>query len=83
MPRTPYKLCLTKKERDSLRYIAERYDYAAVLDTDLYKLPDGCYGLDERSAWAFEEAVEGEDGWLPLAGGKLRKKIEDLLEEIV
>ncbi|MBT8452959.1 MAG: hypothetical protein KJO40_13405 [Deltaproteobacteria bacterium] len=82
---TAYEIKLTDREMDSLRYIAGRYEYANVLLDGLVELEDkpGWYGLFESDAWDFYNAVEEEDGYYPLAGGNLLRKLQDLEQEIV
>lgn len=85
-----YRIRITDDEMDSLSYIGERYEYASVLVDALEPSPDfeetsngDVYTLSESDAWEFAEAVEEEDGHLPLLGGELRAKVQTLLDNIV
>ena len=79
-----YTLNLSDEEMDSLGFIADRYSYADVLWNALDPIDEeGNYNLSESDAWAFAEAVEQEDGYLPLMGGALVDKVQKLLDSIV
>ena len=80
-----YRIRLTDNELDSLGYIGDRYDYARVLYKALEQDDDDgeLYHLSEPDAWEFSEAVEQEDGYLPMMGGDLKVKVETLLLNIV
>lgn len=80
-----YKIRITEPEMESLDYIGERYDYARVLLDALEQdeEDDELYHIEEHNAWEFMEAVEAEDGYLPLLGGDLATKVQALLDNIV
>ena len=80
-----YKIRITEDEMESLDYIGERYEYARVL-VDIAQQDDSdpeLYHIDESDAWEFSEAVDAEDGDLPLLGGALADKVQALLDNIV
>lgn len=83
----PYTLELTLDEAQSLRWLADRYNYAECLwkntDPDEQSPPVYIVSLTEPDAWAFRDAVQAEDGYLPCCGDELRDKITALLESIV
>lgn len=81
--RFAYTIRLSKSAMKSLRFIADRYLYAEVLIDGLYEDEPGVYRLSEATAWAFRDAVEEEDGYLPLAGGELQEAMTSLLDSIV
>ena len=81
-----YTINLTDDELASLGYIAGRYDYASILLSLL--TPVSCtemgkFKLEEHEAWAIKEAIDNEDGYLPLCGGALAGKITNLVDSIV
>lgn len=79
-----YRIRITDEEWESLDYIGERYDYANVLTDALTETDtEGVYELSEADAWEFAEAVEAEDGHLPLLGGSLADRVQALLDNIV
>jgi len=80
-----YKIRITDDEMDSLGFIADRYTYADVLYDALEQDGDDeeLYHISEPDAWEFMEAVEEEDGHLPLMGGELATKVQALLDNIV
>lgn len=87
-PKAPlpvYNLRLSDKEYKTLRYIADRYTYAATLFDALQQDAQDAelYHLSESDAWEFMEDVEREDGHLPLMGGVLAAKVQTLLDNIV
>jgi hypothetical protein len=79
-----YKLRVTDEEIESLDYIGDRYDYAKVLVDALEPTDtDDLYEIQESDAWEFAEAVEAEDGHLPMLGGSLADRVQALLDNIV
>lgn len=79
-----YRIRITEQELEALDYIGERYDYASVLMDVLVETDtDGVYEISESDAWEFAEAVEAEDGHLPLLGGSLAERVQALLDNIV
>jgi len=79
-----YTLQLSEKELESLEYIADRYAYADVLVSSLEETDEpGLFTISESDMFEFYTAVEEEDGHLPLLGGKLKGKIEALLDKVV
>jgi hypothetical protein len=87
--RRPYRIELDEQERKSLDWIADRYGYADTLAARLVPLDDRpsspgatVYGIREYEGWEFADAVDAEDGWLPLAGGELARKLGELYEAI-
>lgn len=82
----PYTFELTLDEAQSLLWLAERYDYAAVLWSHAQLSDDQSrytVAMTESDAWTFQGVVESEDGWLPCCGGTLADKLTALLESIV
>ena len=80
-----YKIRITEPEMESLGFIADRYNYASVL-YDALKQDDedeDLWHLSEADAWEFNDAVEDEDGYLPLMGGELATKVQAILDNIV
>lgn len=79
-----YKIEMTEQEYDDLGYIADRYTYAQVLYDGMdYDEETGIAEIPEHVAWEFSEAVEDEDGFMPLLGGDLLRKVVDFWQEIV
>lgn len=80
-----YRIRITEDEMESLQYIGARYEYAKVLYDALEQdeEDDELYTLAESDAWEFSEAVDEEDGYLPLLGGDLATKVQALLDNIV
>lgn len=80
----PYTLELTLDEAQAVTWLADRYSYAQHLYEAMRRTEAGYQvALTEPDAWAFRDAVEAEDGWLPCCGGTLADKITALLERIV
>lgn len=80
-----YKIRITDEEMESLDYIGDRYEYARVL-TDALEQDDSdpnLYHISESDAWELSDAVEAEDGHLPLLGGSLADRVQALLDNIV
>ena len=85
-----YILELDDGEQHTLRWASLRYGSANVLWSELEPLMGGngimVYRLSEPSAWAYMDALAGEDGHQivpPCIGGRLEKKLIRLHEEIV
>lgn len=83
-----YRLTLNQQELNDLKYIAARYVYAEIIYNSLETIgmsADYYYSffrIQENLAWLIIEGIKQEDGYLPLMGGTLKEKIEDLLEKI-
>lgn len=85
--RAMYELKLTDEEMRSLGYIADRYNYAAILyDALMQESERGTgsetYSISESDLWEFNDAIDEEDGYMPLMGGSLIEKIHKLLQDM-
>lgn len=84
----PWTIDLDEDELRGLRFIAQNYLYADVLAKHLHPLDvdpatgAGTFGLHESEGWEFDQALEDEGGFMALAGGTLKRKLEELLEAI-
>jgi len=78
-----YRLKLEGYEYETIRFIADRYNYAQVLlDVSEYDPETGICQISDSDAWKLVEAVSDEDGFLPLMSGKLYMKLMRLANEI-
>lgn len=79
-----YRIRISDDEMEALNYIGARYEYAKVLADALEETDtSGVYEISEADAWEFSEAVEDEDGHLPLLGGSLADRVQALLDNII